>query len=348
MDRMYIITGAGGHLGGALIRELASRGARMRALALPGERVPLLDEGDVTRGDICDTAVLEALFNGLEGQDTAVIHAAGVVDISGRSDARMKQVNVEGTRNVIALCRRYGARLVYVSSVHAIAEAQPGEVIREADYFDPDKVEGGYAKTKAEATQLVLDAARSGLDALAVHPSGILGPYAARGNHLVQLLSDDLAGRLPACVRGGYDLVDVRDVAFGCVQAADLGASGRCYILSGRRVEIASLLRMARAGGPPRRLIVLPMGVAAAVAPLFELSARLRGRRALFTRYSLYALASNSNFSSERARRELGFRTRPLEETVRDTVAQLEPAAGRRALTRRRARLKYARQPDAR
>ena len=69
---------------------------------------------------------------------------------------------------------------------------------------------GGYAKTKAEATRAVLKAAEEGLDVVVVHPSGILGPYDRSGNHLVQMVSEYLRGTLPACVKGGYDFVDVR------------------------------------------------------------------------------------------------------------------------------------------
>ena len=93
---------------------------------------------------------------------------------------------------------------------------------------------GAYAKTKAEATQAVLDAARRGLNAVVVHPSGIIGPYNRSSNHIVQPIDMDISGKLPAGVVGGYDFVDVRDVAKGCLKAAEQGRSGECYILSNR------------------------------------------------------------------------------------------------------------------
>ena len=88
-------------------------------------------------------------------------------------------------------------------------------VLKEIKEFSPEKVVGGYARTKAEATQAVLAAVQGGLDAVIVQPSGIIGPYDHSGNHLVQLVTDYLGGRIPVCVKGGYDLVDVRDVAYG-------------------------------------------------------------------------------------------------------------------------------------
>lgn len=196
-------------------------------------------------GDVRDPDSLKSLF-AQAGPDTLVIHAAGIIDISGQLSPALRAVNVEGTKHILHLCREYGvARLVHVSSVHAIPELPRGQTIREVEAFHPDQVVGGYAKAKAEATQAVLDAAGAGLDAVVVHPSGILGPYAAKGNHLVQMVADYLGGRLPACVRGGYDFVDVRDVAEGCLAAARRGRRGECYILSGRHYAVREVLDMA-------------------------------------------------------------------------------------------------------
>ena len=105
-------------------------------------------------------------------------------------------------------------------------------------------------------------------DAVVVHPSGILGPYDNSGNHLVQMVKDYLTGKLPACVKGGYDFVDVRDVAYGCLTAAERGKTGECYILSNRHYEVRDVLRIARTVCGGRRLPVLPMWMAKAAAPL--------------------------------------------------------------------------------
>ena len=93
---------------------------------------------------------------------------------------------------------------------------------------------GPYAKTKAEATQAVLEAVKQGLNAVVVHPSGIIGPYDNGNNHIVKLAKDYISGKLLAGVIGGYDFVDVRDVAKGCIAAVDKGEVGECYILSNR------------------------------------------------------------------------------------------------------------------
>ena len=239
MKGLYIVTGANGHLGGTIIRMLRKESASIRGLILPSEKA----KGDANiqyfKGDIRRIDSLRPLFEGIRGQDVTVLHTAGVIDISEDLSPRMYDVNVNGTKNMIALCKEYGVkRMLYVSSVHAIPEGDRLKVLREVKRFSPDWVVGGYAKTKAEATQAVLDAVGEGLDAVVVHPSGILGPYDSSGNYLVQMVEDYIAGRLPACVRGGYDFVDVRDVAYGCIMAAEKGKSGECYILSNRHYEV--------------------------------------------------------------------------------------------------------------
>ena len=352
MSVTFIVTGAAGHLGSTIVRLLSQAGQNVRALSLAGEAQRARRGVTWFTGDVCRPESLRTLFSGLDGRDVCVIHAAGVVDISGEMSARMRDVNVEGTKNVIALCREFDVRrLVYVSSVHAIPEREDMGVMREIRAFSPDAVTGGYAKTKAEATQTVLDAAAAGLDAVVVHPSGILGPYDDAGNHLVQVLRDYLRGKLPACVRGGYDLVDVRDVAAGCVRAALHGRSGECYILSNRHYEVSDMLKLAREAGGGHKLPVLPMWMAEAAVPLLGLVAKLRRQRPLYTRYSLYALKSNDRFDHDKATAELNYRPRDLRATIRDTVRYLKsrqaPKVHASAADRLRALLKLPKRSRA-
>ena len=324
MEKTYLVTGACGHLGGTLVRLLERTGAQVRGLRLPSEQAR--DRAHVTYypGDVRDRDSLRPLFRGLAGREVVVFHTAAIVDISGEATPQMRDVNVNGTKNILALCREYGVkRLVYVSSVHAIPEKDGYAVLREVDRFSPQQVTGGYAKTKAEATQAVLDAAAQGLDAVVVHPSGILGPFDGTGNHLVQLVKEYAGGKLPACVKGGYDFVDVRDVAAGCLAAAEKGRSGQCYILSNRHYEVQEVLAMAKTLCHGRRLPVLPMWMAQAAEPLLGWVAKVKKQRPLYTKYSLYTLRSNDRFDHGKATAELGYRPRDLRQTVRDTLRWL-------------------------
>ncbi len=325
MKRIFIVTGAAGHLGSVIVRMLLHRGEQVRGLILPTEHGKDGENIRYRKGDVRKKESLRPLFENAEDAQLYVIHTAGIIDISENVSPQMYAVNVEGTKNILELCREYGVkRLLYVSSVHAIPEKTDLEVLGEVRHFSPELVVGGYAKTKAEATQAVLDEVQRGLDAVIVHPSGILGPYDPSGNHLVQLVKDYITGKLPACVRGGYDFVDVRDVAYGCIQAIEKGKKGECYILSNRHYEIKEVLKIARHFCKGKKIPVLPMWMAKAAAPLMAAVSKRRKARPLYTKYSLYTLTSNDRFSHDKATRDLGYRPRDLYQTIRDTVYWLK------------------------
>lgn len=325
MKELFIITGANGHLGNTILRFLEKRKCEVRGLVLPGEQVKDHKNIRYYTGDITEPSTLEPLFSNLKYRRVYVIHTAGIVDISDTVSPALYRVNVAGTKNILKLCRSHAVkRLVYVSSVHAIPEKSKMEVLTETKDFSPDKVTGGYAKTKAEATKAVLQAAENGLDAVVVHPSGILGPYDRSGNHLVQLVHDYISGKLPACVKGGYDFVDVRDVAQGCIAAALQGHKGDCYILSNRHYEIKDVLSMVQAINGGKKLPTLPLWMAKAAVPLIEWYAKKKHMRPLYTKYSLYTLNSNDRFSHDKATQALSYQPRDLYETIRDTVSWIQ------------------------
>lgn len=321
MNKRYIITGANGHLGSTLIRMLAPTKTEIYGLVLPGEHCEDTETVHYIKGDVRDMSSLRPLFECEQEREIYVIHTAGIIDISETGSPLIYDVNIKGTQNMLALGKEYGVkRFLYVSSVHAIPEKDSYSVIRETNEFSADAVVGVYAQTKAAATQAVLDAGKQGMDVVVVHPSGIIGPNDPSGNHLVQLITDYLRGALPACVRGGYDFVDVRDIARGCLQALEKGTKGSCYILSNRHYEIRDLLDMVRRESSGRKLMVMPMWLAKAFAPVMQLYAKIKKQRPLYTKYSLYTLRSNDRFSHDKATRELGYMPRDLRETIRDTV----------------------------
>lgn len=327
MKKLFIITGANGHLGGTIVRMLNGRPVQARGLVFGDKKKQ--DTGSIHyySGDVREPETLRPLFEGCEDMETIVIHTAGIIDISNHVSPELYDVNVNGTKNILALCREYPVkRLVYVSSVHAIPEQKRGNVTGEIRDFSPDAVVGGYAKTKAEATREVLRAAQEGLDAVVVHPSGILGPYDRSGNHLVQMVAEYLHGTLPACVKGGYDFVDVRDVAEGCLLAAEKGRKGECYILSDRYCEIREVLEIAGDVSGKKKLPVLPLWMAKMAAPFIQLHARRKKRRPLYTAYSLHVLGTGERFSHKKATEELGYHPRDLKVTIRDMVAEMQGA----------------------
>lgn len=318
----YIITGIGGHLGYAITKALLERGQKVRGLLLPGQK-PNFTGVEYIWGDVTQPESLLPLFR-YDEEPVCLIHAAGMVDATGRMSQRLYDVNVGGTKNILALCREHQVdKLVYVSSVHAIPEHRKPTVQAEISHFCPTLVEGGYAKSKAEATQAVMDAAAAGLPAVVVHPSGILGPYDDGQNHLVQLMRDFALGKLPACVKGGYDFVDVRDVAQGCILAAEHGTPGECYLLTGQYHEIREILGITAEMVGRKKPVVLPTILARMGVPLLDFVAKRQKRRPLYTNYSLDTLGSKTRFSHQKASEVLGYRTRDIRTTVRDTLRWL-------------------------
>lgn len=328
MNKLYLVTGAAGHLGSTVVRMLAQKGEAVRSLVLPGEQhcsaISALSE--VYTGDVSDKASLKAFFTAESGAQIYVIHCAGIVSIASKFDQKVYDVNVKGTKNMIELCQEHSVRkLIYVSSVHAIPELPHGQVIAETDRFDPERVEGLYAKTKAEATALALKAAAQGLDVSVVHPSGICGPYDAGRGHLTQLFIDFYKGRLTAGLNGGYDFVDVRDVAAGILACCEKGRRGACYILSNRYFSIPELLGIFHEVSGKRRVrTVLPLWFVRMTAPIAELYYKLLRQPPLYTVYSVYTLTSNAHFSHEKAARALGYTVRPFTQTVEDTMRWLQ------------------------
>lgn len=326
MFRQYLITGATGFLGRAVISELMEKGTEIRALVLAGDPlVRELPESVVAvTGDVCDEASLEAFFADAD-EETCVIHCAGIVSVASKPGEQLYRVNVEGTRNVLQKCisRRVG-KLIFVSSVHAIPEKPKGTEIVETRTFSPELVRGDYARSKAMATNLVLEAASRGLDASIVFPSGIIGPGDVAKGSITQMLLSFLSGKLPFAVRGGYDFVDVRDVAEGIVSCSENGEAGQGYILSGHYATIRDLLEVVkRAANLKRRVCCLPMALAKLAAPFYERYSLRRGKPLYFTPYAVAVLNSNGRFSHKAAELAFGYTPRPVQVTLRDTVRWL-------------------------
>lgn len=328
MGVVYLVTGVSGHLGNVIARQLVEAGQKVRGLVLPDDPIEgrLPEQVELFTGDITNRESLRSLFSVPKGSSLRVIHSAGIISIASKAQTKLQATNVGGVKNMLTLSHEHQVeKFIYVSSVHAIPELPHGETIKEVDYFHPDLVVGPYAKTKAEATALVLRAAQDGLNATVVHPSGIVGPYDYGQGHVTQLIEEQCKGRLVASVRGGYDFVDVRDVAMGTIKACDQGRPGECYILSQGYMEIGDILaEIERITKMPKPRLILPLWLARLSAPGAEWYYYLRGLRPLYTPYSLYTLRSNGSFSHKKATAELDYRPRSFRLTLEDTIRWLQ------------------------
>jgi dihydroflavonol-4-reductase len=317
-----IVTGATGHIGTALVRELHEAGHELKLIVLPGDDIRHVEPfGIVAYGNILDVSFLRSEFAGWDW----VFHLAGIVEIGSGKKKRLWNVNVEGTKNVVDICIETGVkRLLYTSSVHAIPELPKGTVQKETDRFDPRLVRGTYAKTKAAATAYVLSK-KDLLDIVVVHPSGVIGPGDYKLSNVSQMFIDFLMGRLTAYLKGGYNFVDVRDLATGIRRAADTGRSGNCYILSGHEITVKELLdHLANFSGRKQVRTKLAYWFILAMSYFAEAFYLVVKRKPLFTHYSIVVLHSNYAFDNDKAKRELDFHSRPIRETIQDTLAFVE------------------------
>ncbi len=325
MKRVYIITGANGFLGNNIIRKLElDVNNEIRAFVLKGDHIKSLEhlKCKIYYGDITNKSTLSSIFENINGKEVFVIHCAAVVYIKSKYNPFIYNVNVNGTKNIVDKVLEIKAKLIYISSVHAIPEKYNNSLITEITNFNPNNVHGLYAKTKAEAAMYVMNAIKyKGLNACIIHPSGIIGPNDYGNSHLTQLIKKVTDGKLFACVKGGYDFVDVRDVADGVINACKNGNKGECYILSNRYITVKELCDLVCDVQKRKKIkLVLPITLAKLIAPLFELYYNFKKQTPLFTKYSLYTLSSNANFSNKKAKQYLYFKNRNIKETIKDTV----------------------------
>jgi len=333
-----VITGATGHIGNVLVRELLGKGENVKALVPPFENdLPIRGlNAEVVSADVCDAASLNTAFQGAD----AVYHLAGIIAITPGKDELLRRVNVEGTRNVVDACLAAGVgRLVYTSSIHAIQEPPEGIVINETFPVDPNNVIGPYARSKAQATLEVRRGMERGLNAVIVHPTGVIGPFDFRISEMGQLVLDFIRGKLKAYMDGAYDFADVRDVAHGMTLACSKGRAGESYILSGERVSIKQIMEvLEETSGIKAPKFKVPAWLAHTAGKLAPIYYRIARSKPLFTDYSVDVLRSNSRVTSEKAREELGYKPRSVHESICDSVtwflqnltpAQLAPAVRR-------------------
>lgn len=317
---MILVTGATGHIGNVLIRKLLEQGEKVRALVWRGEEpMPIKDlDTEQVEGDVLDPASLESAMRGVE----SVYHLAGIISIMPGRNPLVWKVNVEGTRNVLDAARRAGIRrLVYTSSIHAIARAPHGVTMDESLGFDQNNPYGEYDRSKAAASLEVQKAATAGLDAVIVCPTGVIGPYDFRGSEMGEVIRSASEARTMFYVEGAYDFVDVRDVADGLIAAHAHGRRGESYILSGQKLSVRYLLETVReVTGKAFASFKMPFSLAEFAAKFTPYYYRWSKAKPRFTPYSLEVLQSNSNISHAKAARELGYQSRPAIETIADTV----------------------------
>ncbi len=322
MAKAVVVTGATGHVGANLVRALLAQGRRVRALVHVNRR-PL--EGldvEVVTGDVCDPESLYHAFKGAE----AVYHLAGYISISTGDWPLLESINIVGTRNVVEACLRSKVpRLIHFSSIHAHSQEPFDVPVNESRPLVGSQCCPCYDRSKASGENEVRKGIERGLNAVIMNPTGIIGPYDFEPSHFGQALLSMACRKMPMLVGGGFDWVDVRDVAMGAMRAEERAPTGAKYLLSGHWESVCGLAALVEEiKGVPAPRLVCPLWLAHAGTPFTVAIARLTGKRAVYTSASLKALKSNRHISHAKATRDLGYNPRPLRETIADTLHWFE------------------------
>jgi dihydroflavonol-4-reductase len=317
------VTGATGFIGGRVARGLRDRGDEVVALVRDPAKADALREigCELLQGDL---ASLDAIKAGVEGAD-AVIHGGAIYQVGIKSSEReaMFDANVRGTARVLdAAIEARVPRIVFISSAVVFGHTR-GEVARE-DYRRPERdFASYYEETKVLAHEIAEERIARGAPVIIVQPGAVYGPndHSELGTMIEQAATGKLKAKMLS--EGGFCLVHVQDLADGILLALDHGEVGEAYILAGDKLTMGELVdRVSGLAGrkSPRMKMPTPMLKASAplgpvIGPMLGFPPNL-GELVRAGQVTYYA-------DDSKARRELGYTTRPLDEGLRDTIDSL-------------------------
>jgi dihydroflavonol-4-reductase len=311
------ITGASGHIGNCLVRELIKKGERVKVMVHNFDSNLAHLDVEFHKGSLSDINSLKTLCSGVD----VVFHLAAKIALDNRHSDQVYAVNVTGTKNLIEAAKWAGVKkFVHFSSIDAFR-------IISSEKFQDEGIplvetnKSIYAFTKAESERLVLNAAKEGLDAVILSPTAVIGPYDFRGSYLGSALIKIYQNKIPMLISGGYNWVDVRDVSEAAIQAMEKGRNGEKYILSGNFCTLQELSEITgKISGKRTPKLLAPVFLAKLACPFFELGYFITKQKPIYTRQSLELLINSpKNISFEKANKELNYKVRPLEQTLYDT-----------------------------
>jgi dihydroflavonol-4-reductase len=310
-------------VGANLIPLLLAKNCTVRALLFDQVNPVAHLDADWVTGDVLDKG---SLIRAFEGCDT-VFHLAGIITLNYWRDERARNVNVNGTRNVLEACKECGVKkLVHFSSIHALSTYPREQAIDETrDLCDHRALP--YDQSKAEADRHVLEAAQNGLDINLITPTGIVGPNDHILSPMGKTLQDLANGKNSIMPDAGFNWVDVRDVCEAAIAAAEKGQPGHRYIVNGDYVHMADWAKLLEpALGRPVPVRTIPVSLLHAAAPLLAPARPFVSMLKDFRAAAFHTLVRHQKVNDEKVRTELGFTPRPMQETITDTVAWLREA----------------------
>ncbi|WP_152045781.1 hopanoid-associated sugar epimerase [Aureimonas psammosilenae] len=322
-----LVTGASGFLGSAIARTFAREGFAVRALVRgTSPRTNLDVEGlQTVTGDLTDAASLAQAIRGAR----YLVHAAADYRLWAKEPSELYRSNVEGTRLLMQAALEEGVqRVVYTSSVAVLAPPrEAGRRSTETDGLSVENAIGAYKRSKVLAEEVVRDFAGRGLPVVIVNPSTPIGPRDVKPTPTGRVIVEAASGRMPAFVDTGLNLAHVDDVAEGHLLALRRGRIGERYILGGEDVALSDMLaEIARQLGRKPPTVRLPVGAVMPLAALAEGWARVTGKPPFVSFDALRMARYRMFFDDAKARRELGYTSRPYSEAIADALSWFRQA----------------------
>lgn len=321
MDSAFL-TGGTGFVGASLARLLLKQGLKVKALARKGSDRQNLEGLDIeiVEGGLLDKSAIEA---GVKGCRYA-FHVAADYRIWIPNPDDMYAVNVAGTESVLRAAAKAGAeRIVHCSSVAAVKVPDDHVPVDETnEYPSLDVIVGHYKKSKFLADVLARKLGKEeGLPVVIVNPAAPIGPMDIKPTPTGKMVVDFLNGRIPSYIDTGLNIVHVEDVALGHWLAAQKGRVGERYILGGENLTLKQVLDiLARITGRPGPKFKTPYAIAYAFGAVDTAIATLRGTVPLAPLDAIKMAKHYMWFSSEKAKKELGFAPRTAESALKDAV----------------------------
>lgn len=313
------ITGGNGHIGNAIIEELIRREYSIKALVH-------------SKSNFLENLAIETIKGSLHNEESLLelmkdcdylIHCAAVISINGDQNQLVQKINIEGLENVLKAAKKSKLkRIVHLSSVHAYDHLPTDQTLNETRNFVSDKAYS-YDKSKRDGQLIARKYFEEGLPVIVVNPTAVFGPpnYAqCKQNNAFIAMSK---GRIPFVFKGGYNWVDVRDIANSICNALTRGQLGESYILGGNYYTLKDLSRVvAKVSNKRIPCFEVPVGLVKSFLPVISTYYRLRKQDPSVTKESIEILEFGNRFiESEKAKKDLGHTSRPIEETMKDLLS---------------------------
>ena len=304
----YVVTGATGHIGNTIVKELVKENFDVRLL------VRKVDESikdlpvDYRVGNVFEEKFLASNIN----KGDTVIHLAGIIDLKNKLKEETYLINYLGTKLITDICLNKGvSKLIYFSSTDVLKKSDVNEFIKEPTNINPDYCKTNYSNTKAMATKYLLELQKKQdkMNIIILYPSAVIGINDFKPSYIGKVVRDVIKNKPQFAIEGGYNFVDVEDVARFTVTICRTNITDS-FILSGTQVSVAQLYKaLNKVLNKQKKIRNLPMWVVKLAIPFVP----------YLSNYTIETLQDKSKYDCSKAMK-YGYSITPFIKTIEKTI----------------------------